>query len=38
LEEGAGYVNKRNELLWTLPLKPGEEVKLNYRYSLLVRR
>lgn len=38
LEEGAGYVNKRNELLWTLTLKPGEDVKLNYRYSLLVRR
>jgi hypothetical protein len=38
LEEGAGYINKRNQLTWTLTLKPGEEVKLNYRYTLLVRR
>lgn len=36
LEEGAGYVNRRNELNWTLALKPGEEVKLTYRYTLLV--
>lgn len=37
LEEGAGYVNKRNQLTWNLTLKPGEEVKLKYRYTLLVR-
>lgn len=36
-EEGAGYVNKRNQLTWRLTLKPGEEVKLTYRYTLLVR-
>jgi hypothetical protein len=35
-EEGVYSVNKRNELLWTLPLKPGEERKLTYRYSVLV--
>ena len=38
LEEGAGYVNKRNQLNWSLTLKPGEEVKLVYRYTLLVRQ
>jgi hypothetical protein len=36
LEEGVYSVNKRNELLWSLKLKPGEEVKLTYRYSVLV--
>jgi hypothetical protein len=35
-EEGVYSVNKRNELLWTLPLKPGEERKLTYRYTVLV--
>ncbi len=36
-EEGCVYsVNKRNELLWTLTLKPGEERKLTYRYTVLV--
>jgi len=38
LEDGAGYVNKRNQLTWSLTLKPGEEVKLVYRYTLLVRQ
>jgi hypothetical protein len=35
-EEGVWSVNKRNELLWTLALKPGEEKKLTYRYAVLV--
>ena len=35
-EEGVYSVNKRNELLWTLPLEPGEERKLTYRYTVLV--
>ena len=35
-EEGVYSVNKRNELLWTLPLKPGEERKLTYHYTVLV--
>ena len=35
-EEGVHSVNKRNELLWTIPLKAGEERKLKYRYSVLV--
>jgi hypothetical protein len=35
-EEGAWSVNRRNELLWTLTLKPGEERKLTYRYRVLV--
>jgi len=36
LEEGAYSVNKRNELLWKVTLKSGEEKKLTYRYSVLV--
>jgi hypothetical protein len=35
-EEGVYAVNRRNELLWTLPLKAGEERKLKYRYTVLV--
>ncbi len=35
-EEGVYSVNRRNELLWTLPLNPGEERKLKYRYAVLV--
>ena len=35
-EDGVYSVNKRNELLWTIPLKAGEERKLKYRYSVLV--
>ena len=37
LEEGVYCVNKRNQLTWSLTLKPGEEVKLEYRYAVLVR-
>jgi hypothetical protein len=36
-EEGVYSVNKRNELTWSLALKPGEEMKLSYRYIVLVR-
>ena len=36
LEEGVYSVNKRNELLWSFPLKAGEERKLKYRYTVLV--
>jgi hypothetical protein len=35
-EEGVYSVNKRNELIWSFPLKSGEERKLTYRYSVLV--
>ncbi|OWK40866.1 DUF4139 domain-containing protein [Fimbriiglobus ruber] len=35
-EEGVFSVNKRNELLWTLTLKGGEERKLKYTYTVLV--
>jgi hypothetical protein len=35
-EEGVYSVNKRYELLWTFPLKPGEEKKIAYRYNVLV--
>jgi hypothetical protein len=35
-EEGAYSVNKRNELIWTLTLKPGEERTLEYRYTVMV--
>ena len=33
---GVYSVNKRYELLWTFPLKSGEEKKLGYQYSVLV--
>lgn len=36
LEEGVYSINKRNELNWTIALKPGEEKKLNYQYTVLV--
>lgn len=35
-EEGVYSVNKRQELLWTLSLKGGEEKKLKYTYTVLV--
>ena len=35
-EEGVYSVNRRNELLWTLSLQPGEERKLRYTYTVLV--
>jgi hypothetical protein len=35
-EEGVYSVNKRNELVWSFTLKPGEERKLAYHYSVLV--
>ena len=35
-EEGAYSVNKRQELLWTLVLKGGEEKRLKYTYTVLV--
>lgn len=35
-EEGVYSVNERNELIWEITLKPGEEKILNYKYSLLV--
>lgn len=35
-EEGVFSVNRRNELVWTLSLKPGEERTLKYTYTVLV--
>ena len=35
-EEGVYAANKRNELLWTLALKPSEEKTLTYQYTVLV--
>ncbi|MCI0632030.1 MAG: DUF4139 domain-containing protein [Phycisphaerales bacterium] len=35
LEEGVYSINRRNELVWTLKLNPGEEKTLAYRYSVL---
>lgn len=35
-EEGVYSVNKRNELVWTFPLKAGEERKVKYTYTVLV--
>ncbi len=35
-EEGAYSVNKRQELLWSLALKGGEEKRLKYTYTVLV--
>ncbi len=37
LEEGAYSVNRRNELLWTVHLAPGEEATLEYSYTVLNR-
>ena len=35
-EEGVWSVNRRNELVWTVTLQPGEEKRLTYQYSVLV--
>jgi len=35
-EEGAFSINKRNALLWTMSLKPGEEKTVKYSYNVLV--
>jgi hypothetical protein len=35
-EEGVYSANARNELSWTVSLKPGEEKTLKYRYTVLV--
>jgi hypothetical protein len=35
-EEGVYSVNKRQELLWTISLKGGEEKKLKYSYTILM--
>ena len=35
-EEGVWTVNKRNELLWTIALKPTEERTVKYQYSILI--
>jgi len=35
-EEGVFSINRRYELVWTLPLKAGEEQKIKYSYSVLV--
>ncbi len=38
LAEGVYSVNQRNELNWTIKLKPGEQRVFNYKYSVLVDR
>jgi len=35
-EEGVYSVNRRNELVWTIPLKSGEEKTLTYEYAVLI--
>jgi len=35
-EEGVWSVNRRNEMKWTITIKPGEEKTLNYAYTVLV--
>ncbi|MFM8270750.1 MAG: hypothetical protein ACKODX_00225, partial [Gemmata sp.] len=35
-EEGVYSVNKRQELVWTVALKSGEEKKLRYSYTVLL--
>lgn len=35
-EEGVFSINRRHELLWKVTLKPGEERKISYRYSVYV--
>ena len=36
LGEGVASVNKRNELVWAVALKPGEEKTLKYTYTVLM--
>jgi hypothetical protein len=36
LTEGVQSINRRNEIVWSLPLKGGEEIKMKYSYSVLV--
>ena len=36
LEEGAYYVNRRNELVWNVDVQAGGAVTLRYRYKVLV--
>jgi hypothetical protein len=36
LERGVYSVNRRQELVWTIDLDPGEERKLTYQYTALV--
>lgn len=35
-EEGVWTVNKRNELTWTINLKPAEEQTIKYQYTVLI--
>ena len=37
LEEGTWSVNRRNELVWTVELAPGEEKRFACRYTVLTR-
>ena len=37
LESGVFSANERNELIWTVPLAPGEEKTFAYEYTILVR-
>ena len=37
-EESLEDVNRTNEALWIVPLTPGEERRLTYKYSVLVYR
>lgn len=37
LETGVYSVNPRRELTWELNLKPGEEITVKYKYSVLIR-
>jgi len=36
LEEGAYYINRRNELVWNVDIQPGDSIALSYRYKVLV--
>ncbi len=36
-QEGVFSVNHSNECAWNLKLKPGQDVKIKYRYTVLVR-
>ena len=35
-EEGVWTINKRNELTWTIKLKPSEEKTIKYQYTVLI--
>ncbi len=36
LPEGVYNINEKNELIWNINLEGGQEIKVNYKYSILI--